>query len=210
MIRILIADDHQMIRDAWSLILSKDKRFEVIGRCADGAEAVKLSQKLQPDILLLDINMAPFNGMEAVQKIRRITRDTGIIALTMYNHPAYAKKMLKLGAMGYVTKSSPMEEMTRAILQVSAGKIYVCKEMKKLLSESKEESTDLLAVHLLTEREMEIIKLIKAGFSSKEISEELNIAYKTVETHRHNVSKKLKVKNAVSLVHLMNESAIHI
>src|SRR3981189_3322324 len=122
MIQILIADDHQLIRDAWTMILSRDRRFRIIGSCSDSAEAVTFSRKLKPDILLLDIHMTPYNGIEAAKKIRRISPATGIIAVTISNHPAHAKKMLLLGALGYVTKNSSAEEMKEAILCVSEGK----------------------------------------------------------------------------------------
>ncbi len=210
MIKILVADDHQLIRDAWTMILSRDKRFRVIGSCSDSRETVKMSRKLKPDILLLDINMTPFNGIEATKKIRRISPATGIIAVTISNHPAHAKKMLQLGALGYVTKNSSAYEMKEAILAVSEGKEYICAEMQELLSASHETFNIKSAIHSLTGRELEVIKLIKAGRSSKEICEDLDISLKTVETHRHNILKKLQVKNAVSLVHFIYDNAVGI
>jgi DNA-binding NarL/FixJ family response regulator len=209
MIHILIADDHLLLREAWSMILRKDHRFMIIGNCSNSMQAVKLSRKLKPDILLLDINMSPYNGIEAAQKIRGISPETRIIALTMSNDPAYAKKMFQLGAMGYVTKNSSIEEMTEAILTVSGGNTYVCNEMKEILSSSREDPRKFLAVHLLTKREIEVINLIKAGQSSKEICGELEITLNTVETHRYNILKKLGVKNATSLIHFMNDSSVY-
>ena len=114
------------------------------------------------------------------------------------------------GALGYVTKNSSADEMKEAILTVSEGKEYICTEMKELLSASRENSNINSAVHSLTGRELEIIKEIKAGHSSKEISTALDISLKTVESHRHNILKKLRVKNAVSLVHFIDESAVRI
>jgi DNA-binding NarL/FixJ family response regulator len=210
MIRILISDDHQLIRDAWTMILSRDKRFKIIGNCSDSTETVKMSRKLKPDILLLDINMAPFNGIEATKKIRRISPATGIIAVTISNHPAHAKQMRLLGALGYVTKNSSAVEMKEAILAVSEGKEYICTEMKELLSEIHEGSNNNSAIHSLTGRELEVIKLIKAGHSSKEMSAALDISLKTVESHRHNILKKLQVKNVVSLLHVMDDNAVRI
>ena len=210
MIQILIADDHQMIREAWTMILSRDRRFKIIGGCPDSTEAVKMSRKLKPDILLLDIYMKPFNGIEAAKKIRRVSPSTGIIAVTISNHPAHAKKMLLLGALGYVTKNSPAMEMKEAILAVSEGREYICTEMQELLSASQGGSDHHSAIQTLTGRELDVVKLIKNGHSSKEISEALTISVKTVETHRHNILKKLRVKNAVSLLHMMDENVIGI
>jgi DNA-binding NarL/FixJ family response regulator len=210
MIRILIADDHQLIRDAWTMILSRDRRFKIIGCCSDSTETVKMCLKRKPDILLLDIYMAPFNGIEAAKRIRGISPATGIIAVTISNHPVHVKQMLLLGALGYVTKNSSVVEMKDAILAVSDGKKYICNEMKELLTEANLHSNEDSAIHSLTGRELEIIKLINAGHSSKEISTTLDIALKTVETHRHNILKKVKVKNAVSLLHVMDENGVRI
>ena len=210
MIRILIADDHQLIRDAWTMILSRDRRFKIIGSSSDSTGTVKMCRKLKPDILLLDIYMTPLNGIETAKKIRRISPETGIIAVTMSNHPAYIKKMLILGALGYVTKNSPVTELKEAILAVSVGKKFICTEMKELLTASFTSSDNNSAIQSLTGRELEIVRQIKAGHSSKEISTTLDISVKTVEVHRHNILKKLQVKNAVSLVHFIDKSAVSI
>jgi DNA-binding NarL/FixJ family response regulator len=210
MIRILIADDHQLIRDAWAMILSRDRRFNIIGSCSNSDEAVKMSRKHKPDILLLDINMTPYSGIEAAKKIRMMSPATGIIAVTISNHPVHLKQMFLLGALGYVTKNSSVPEMKDAILAVYEGKKYICNEMKELLLDVHLRDNEDSAVHSLTGRELEIVKLINEGLSSKEISTTLDIALKTVETHRHNILKKIKVKNAVSLIHAMNDNAVRI
>lgn len=208
MINILIADDHKLIRDAWTMILSRDRRFKVVGSCADSTETIRMCRKLRPDILLLDIYMAPLKGIETAKKIRGISPATSVIAVTLSTLPAHAKQMLLNGALGYVTKNSSVDEMKEAILTVSEGKKYICTEMKELLSESYITYDTHSAVRSLTGREIEIIEQIKAGHSTKEISEALDIAVKTVETHRHNILKKLHVKNAVSLVQLMDEMTV--
>lgn len=205
MIQILIADDHRLIREAWSLVLARDKRFNVLECCANSTEAVRSARKLRPDVLLLDINMGPYNGIQAAKRIRKVSPCTGIIAVTMSNQPAHAKKLLRLGAKGYVTKNSSPDEMTDAIVAVSKGQIFICAEMAKLLAESSKEQGNITGVHRLTTREIQVADLIKAGHTSREISQKLDICLKTVETHRHNLHKKLGVKNAVSLVHALND-----
>ena len=210
MIQILIADDHQLIRDAWTMILSRDRRFKVVGSCPDSTTTIQMCRQLQPDILLLDIYMSPLKGIETAKKIRRVSPATGIIAVTLSTLPAHAKQMLLNGALGYVTKNSSVEEMKEAILTVSEGKKYICTEMKELLSASYVTSGTHSAVRSLTGRELEIIEQIKAGHSTKEISEALDIAIKTVESHRHNILKKLQVKNAVSLVQLIEERTVRV
>ena len=129
----------------------------------------------------------------------------------MHSQPAYAKKMLEIGAKGYVTKNSSKEEMIKAILEVYQGNKYVCEEIRNILSDqSLEEKQDSPSINTLTEREMQIINLIKQGFSSKEIAGNLEISLKTVEVHRHNILKKLKLKNSASLVNFINNSSTYI
>jgi DNA-binding NarL/FixJ family response regulator len=206
MINILIADDHKLIRETWTFILNRDTRFKVIGSCSNSEEAVKMSKEKHPDVVLMDINMVPFSGIEATRRIREVSPDSRIIGVTMHSQPAYAKKMLQLGASGYVTKNSSKEEMINAILEVSRGNKFLCKEIKELISEANVDSAAISAINSLTEREMDVINLIKQGSSSKDISLKLDISIKTVEVHRHNILKKLKLKNAASLIHFMNSS----
>ena len=126
----------------------------------------------------------------------------------MHSQPAYAKKMLQIGARGYVTKNSSKEEMMKAIMEVYEGNKYICDEIKNNISELVlEENKEVPNVNALTEREIQIINLIKEGMSSKEIAANLNISLKTVEVHRHNVLKKLKLKNSASLVNFINSTA---
>lgn len=207
MISIVIADDHKLIRETWTYILNRDSRFKVIGSCSNSEEAVKMCSELKPEIVLMDINMTPFSGIEATRRIREVSPNTRIIGVTMHTQPTYAKKMLQLGASGYVTKNSSKEEMFNAILEVSRGNKYICEEIKELLAEAQEDPSAIAAINTLTEREMDVINLIKQGSSSKDISMRLDISIKTVEVHRHNILKKLKLKNAASLIHFMNSSS---
>ena len=206
-ITVLIADDHKLIRETWSFILNSDPRFSVVAQCSNGEEAIEMAQKLRPKIALLDINMTPMNGIEATEQIRKFSPSTKIIGVSMHSQPAYVKKLLKLGAMGYVTKNSPQQEMFDAIVAVHEGKRYICAEVKTILSEQifEEEST---GANTLSSRELDVIKHIKEGLSSKEISTQLNISLKTVEVHRHNILKKLNLKNSAALVNYINSSGL--
>ena len=209
-ISVLIADDHKLIRDTWSFILNSDSRFQVIAECGDSEQAVEAAKVKRPNIVLMDINMMPISGFEATERIRKVSPASKIIGVSMHSQPAYAKKMLQIGAKGYVTKNSSKEEMMKAILEVHDGNKYVCEEIKNNISELVlEENKDLPNVNALTEREIQIINLIKDGQSSKEIAGQLNISLKTVEVHRHNVLKKLKLKNSASLVNFINNTAAY-
>lgn len=208
-ISILIADDHKLIRETWSFILNSDPRFEVVSQCSNGEEAIAEATRLRPKIVLLDINMSPINGIEATQQIRKYSPASKIIGVSMHSQPAYVKKLLKLGAHGYVTKNSPQQEMFEAIAEVFKGNRYICAEVKTILSEQVFEDENQGA-NALSNRELEIIKHIKDGLSSKEISSQLNISLKTVEVHRHNILKKLNLKNSAALVNYINEAGLAI
>jgi DNA-binding NarL/FixJ family response regulator len=206
-ISILIVDDHKLIRETWSFILGSDPRFEVIADCGDPEEAIKIAREQLPNIILMDINMSPMSGFDATEQIRRFSPEAKIIGVSMHSQPAYARKMLQVGAHGYVTKNSSREEMVKAILEVEKGNKYICEEIKNIISEQLTDTEiDGPDIQSLTEREIQIIHFIKGGSSSKEIAVELEISLKTVEVHRHNILKKLRLKNSASLVNFINSN----
>ena len=128
-IRLVLVDDHEMVRNTWKLILQQDIRIDIIAECSSGAEAIEIAAELLPDIMLMDINMSPVNGFEATRKILKHSPHTKIIGLSVHKQPSYAKNILQLGAKGYVTKSSPHKEIIQAILDVAEGKEYICSEL---------------------------------------------------------------------------------
>jgi len=209
-ITILLVDDHKLIRDSWSFILNSDSRFIVVGETSSGEEAIEMATEKRPKIILMDVNMSPINGFDATKQIHKISPDSRIIAVSMHTMPAYAKRMLQLGAMGYVTKNSSKEEMIKAIVEVSNGKKYICEEVKAILADQElEENSDKGGdMNNLSRRELDIIKLIKEGLSSREIALQLDISLKTVEVHRYNVLKKLKLKNTAALVNYINAKGL--
>ncbi|MCO5237755.1 MAG: response regulator transcription factor [Chitinophagaceae bacterium] len=207
-ITILIVDDHKLIRDTWSFILNSDPRFQVIAETDSGQRSIELAMLHNPQIVLMDINMSPMNGFDATKEIRKVAPESRIIGVSMHSQPAYAKKMLQIGAVGYITKNSSREEMISAISEVSKGNKYICNEVKTILSEQILEDTEKPDINLLSQREVEIIGLIKQGQSSKEIAQELEITLKTVEVHRHNILKKLNLKNTAALVNFINNAGI--
>ena len=208
-ITILIVDDHKLIRDTWSFILNSDERFQVIAETDTGQSAIEISDNYHPDIILMDINMSPMNGFEATKEIRRISPSSKIIGVSMHSQPAYAKKMLQVGAVGYITKNSSKEEMITAISEVAGGSKYICNEVKTILSEQILEDSEKPDVNLLSQREVEIINPIKLGQSSREIAQHLSITLKTVEVHRHNILKTLNLKNTAALVNFINNAGMN-
>lgn len=208
-ISILIVDDHKLIRESWSFILSADPHFEVIGEKSTGEDAISFVLENNPDIILMDVNMKPMSGFEATKQIIESSPNSKIIGVSIHNMPAYAKKMLQMGALGYVTKNSSKDEMVKAIFEVYKGNKFICEEIKSVLF--KKGSGDEAGngdMSSLSRRELEIIGLIRDGLSSKEIATQLGISLKTVEVHRYNILKKLKLKNTASLINFINEHGL--
>jgi len=204
-ITILLVDDHKLIRDSWSFILNSDSRFQVIGETSNVDEAIAICKQKKPEIVLMDINMSPVNGFEATKLLRKYSPVSKIIGISMHSMPAYARKMLQLGAMGYVTKNSSKDELLKAIVEISSGKKYVCEEVKNILAQQElEDEGGQPDLNALSRREIDIIQLIKEGLSSREIASRLEISLKTVEVHRYNILKKLNLRNTAALVNFIN------
>jgi DNA-binding NarL/FixJ family response regulator len=208
-ITILLVDDHKLIRDSWTFILNSDPRFQVIGETSAGDEAVEIAKNKRPQIVLMDVNMTPVNGFDATRMIRKYAPGSKVIGISMHSMPAYARRMLQLGAMGYVTKNSSKDEMIAAIVEVNRGKKYVCDEVKNILAQQElEENGEHPDMNVLSRREIDIVQLIKEGHSSKEIALRLDISLKTVEVHRYNILKKLNLKNTAALVNFINTQGL--
>lgn len=208
---ILIADDHTLVRETWSFMLNAYPQYCVVGECGSGEEAIELTRRLHPDVVLIDINLPGMNGLEATAHIRRSWPAAKIVGVSMHNHPTYAREMIRQGASAYVTKSSPSEELFRAIGEVLRGKKYICQEIKDTLSEqiiSSDNGTESL--RSLTARELQVIARIARGATSREISEELGVALKTIEVHRYNILQKLKLKNTASLINFVNQHRLEL
>ena len=156
--------------------------------------AVELAKSHRPDVELMDINMAPVNGFEATKLMLREVPELQILAISMHSMPAYARRMFQMGARGYVTKNSSKDELVTAILEVKAGDKYICEEIKNIVAQQElEEDSDHPDMNLLSRREIDVVQLIKEGLSSKEIAKRLDISLKTVEVHRYNILRKLKL-----------------
>lgn len=205
-IKIVIADDHLLIAETWATLINMDPDFEVVKVFDNTQTLIEEISEIKPDIAILDININPFSGIEATKMIRRLAPGTKIIGVSMHNQPSFAKKMMRNGAMGYVTKSSNKNEMYEAIRSVMRGEKFICAEIQRNITNQVLMEDDDNKLSRLTEREIEIIKLIKNGSTNKEIAEKLFLSPRTVETHRARILKKLDLKNSLSLVKYINDS----
>lgn len=196
MIRVLIADDHKIFRQGLSELLSGQRLAQVVGMAADGAETLSKVNALNPDMLILDISMPVMDGFDVVTHLRRQNPNIRILMLSMHNDAISVDRALKLGADGYVLKEEAYDELTHAIAEVSAGRRYVSPLATRSLNAFARKGE----VKSLSPREREIVTFIAAGKTTREISEELHISIKTVETHRQRIMEKLNCHKAAELV----------
>ncbi len=204
-IRILLADDHTILRQGLKRILELDPTFEVVGEAGDGREAVKKAEALTPDVVVMDISMPILNGIEATRQIAKTLPKTKILILTVHESDQIALEILHAGATGYLLKDTAADELTAAIKAVYRGDSYLSPSIaKKVISQfldiakGKVQPEDKFS--LLTSREREILQLIAEGYSNKEIADMLYISEKTVKTHRENIMRKLDLHNVAELV----------
>jgi DNA-binding NarL/FixJ family response regulator len=204
MTRILIADDHGIVRAGLKLLLERVPEMQVVGEAADGREAVRLAQTLKPDVIIMDIAMPLLNGIEAAAQISRANAGIGVIILSMYADESYVLKALDAGARGYLLKDSADEDLERAVRAAASGRPYFSSAITKALLEDyvrlmKERSIQD-SYELLTEREREVLQLLAEGKSNKEVATVLSVSPYTVETHRTNLMQKLGVHNTAEIV----------
>lgn len=209
MIRVFIADDHKMVIEGIQLLISYDSEIECVGFALNGKEALVLMASLQPDVVLMDINMPELNGIETCKALKKEYPQIKVIALSMLNESSMIKLMLKSGAEGYVLKNAGSDEVISAIKAVHNGKKFLSEEanetmMNDLFSNSNKPKKKS-AFMSLSRREKEVLQLIIDEFSSKEIAEQLFISLGTVETHRRNMLSKLGAKNTAGLVRISLE-----
>lgn len=203
-LRILIAEDHETVRDGIKLIIESQDDMEVVGVAGDGREAIRLAEELKPDIVLMDVSMPELNGLLASAKLKRIMPDVKIVTLTRHTDEAYLQELMQAGVSGYVLKQSASTELLRAIRAVAAGGNYLDPAITGKVFENYTERVGKLRGDVrgsvLTGRESETLRLIALGYSNKEIAEQFNLSVKTVETHKANAQQKLSLKSRKDII----------
>lgn len=203
-IKILLADDHAVMRTGLKLVLERQKDFQVVAEASDGRQAVALTQQHQPDVVVMDITMPNLNGIEAARQITGAQPQTCVVILSMHSDEAYVLRALKAGARGYLLKESAEGELIDAVRAVSNGKAFFSPAVSRMLVEDyirqlqDREIED--SYELLTTREREILQLIAEGKSNKDIANILNLSLYTVETHRGNLMEKLNLHTVPELI----------
>lgn len=196
-IRVLLVDDHRILREALRLTLAREPDLDVVGEASDAREAVEGARELRPDVVVLDIGLPDVSGLEAAVRLRRLSAPPHIVALSAHTDKRFVSEMLRSGAQGYVTKSAPAQELLRAVRAVAGGGSYLCPEVAgALVSEVRALGGEAAR---LGRREIEVLRLLAGGARSADIAQQLHISAATVEVHRRNIMRKLDLHSVAEL-----------
>lgn len=215
-IRVVLADDHVVVRSGIKTLLEHEGSIQVIGEASDGQEALEVVKNLQPDLLIIDIRMPIMNGIEATKQLQQYSKSTKALILSMHDDEDYILQSIESGASGYLLKDTSKEEFLKAINTVYEGGKYFSGDVSKALVNSylnikdkkPQKPTSITTQYDLTKREKEILALIADGLGNKDIAEKLGKSVRTIETHRFNIMKKLKVNNVVELLKKTEEESL--
>lgn len=212
-IKVVLADDHLVVRKGIKNLLEEEKEIQVIGEACNGQEALEVVEELQPDLLIIDIRMPVMNGLEATQKLTDESNTTKVLILSMHDDEDYILQSVEAGASGYLLKDTSKEEFIKAIRSIFQGGKYFSGDVSKVLvnrylnvKDRKAAPPSLSAKNYdITKREKQILGMIAEGIGNKEIAEKLGKSIRTIETHRFNIMKKLKVNNVVELLRKLDD-----
>lgn len=203
-IRVIMADDHEIFRDGFRLMLSRNQDIELVAEASNGRELLELVTEHQPEVVVTDIKMPLMDGIEAARLIKQKFPDIGIIGLSMFDEDDLIIEMLDAGALGYLLKNADKDEVASAIQAVYKGDHYYCRsthvKMMQLIAKSRYNPYDKKAKITFTDKEVEVIQFICQEFTNKEIADKLNVSVRTVEGYRLRILERMQVKNTVGLV----------
>lgn len=202
MIRIVMMDDHALVRSGLRMILEKQADIEVVGEADDGESGLQLIRKLKPDIALVDLHMPNVNGVEVTERARRSKLDTRIVILTMASDAPFPRRLLEAGASGYLTKGCPADELIKAIRQIADGRRYLSADVAQQLALGNALGSGDSPFDELSTRELEVAMMLAQGMTAKQIGERLKLSEKTVATYKYRLFDKLAIDNVVALAHL--------
>ncbi len=212
-VRVLITDDHAVVRAGLRMLLSAAPDLEIIGEAGDGAESLRMARDLSPDVVLMDISMPDMNGIEATRRIKALCPGVAVLALTMHEDDQYFFEMLAAGASGYVPKRAAPNDLIAAIHAVTHGGVFLFPSVARLLVKDylqrvEDEGAAGRPFDALTDREREVLICIAQGQTNQQIADQLSISIKTVNRHRENIMAKLNLHSRVELVHYAIEKGL--
>lgn len=212
MIRLLLVDDHEIVRAGLRMLFQAEAGMEIVGEASSGDEALQLVESLRPDVVIMDVAMPGMNGIEATRRIRAKSPESGVLALTMHEDEQYFFAMLGAGASGYIPKRAAPDDLVSAVHAVSQGNVFLYTSLARFLMrdvlEKQQAPAEPDAVNSLTARELEVLTLIAEGLTNRQIGEALVISPKTVDRHRENIMTKLNLHSRVELVKYAIEKGI--
>ena len=208
MIKVLVVDDHDLVRSGISRLLGDAREINVVGEAASGEDAIRLTRELNPDVVLMDIRMPGIGGLEATRKLVRLNPDIKVIAVTACDDDPYASRLLQAGAAGYMTKGAEVDEMVRAILKVRSGQRYISPEIAQKMALRPYEAGHESPFEVLSDREMQITIMVVNCHKVQEISDKLCLSPKTVNSYRYRIFEKLNIESDVELTHLAMKHGI--
>ena len=207
MIRIVLVDDHTVVRTGLRLILEQQADMEIAGEADDGERGLALIKRLQPDIALLDVHMPRFSGVEVTERVRKAKLKTRVVILTMAGEAPFPRRLLDAGASGYLTKGCPADELLKAVRQVADGRRYIGSDIAQLMA--LESTMDMESPFAgLSARELEVAMMLAQGKAAHSIAERLKLSAKTVATYKYRLFEKLNIDNVVALAHLANRHGL--
>ncbi len=201
--RVLLADNHETVREGLKMIIDREPDMEIVGEASDGREAVDRAIRLEPNVVVMDISMPGLNGLKATRKLKALRPQIHVVALTRHREGGYLQELLQAGASGYVLKQSSSEELIRAIRAVGSGKSYLDPAVTTSIVSNYsggQINLDAGSVAKLSTREQEVLRLIALGYSNKEIGAQLEISVKTVEAHKANSMRKIGLRSRIDIV----------
>ncbi len=205
-LRILLADDHKMVRDGLRLLIDGQPDMRVVGEAANGREVLQKARELNPDVVVMDLSMPELNGLQATERLKAELPKIKVVAMTANEDESYLRQLCKVGAVGYVLKRSAGDELVKAIGLVSKGGVYfeatlASKALARQMTTSKNET----GTAELSEREKEVLVMLAWGYSNKEIAGQLSVSVKTIETYRDRIRQKLDLSNGTALAHFATQ-----
>ncbi len=198
-VRVFLADDHAMVREALAALLAKNERFEIVGQCGDGLQVLRAVRQSRPDVVVLDITMPGLNGLDICRDLSRKCKFASVLILSMHDNEQFIARALEHGASGYLLKGAAAAQLTEAVAAVARGDLYlgpgISRSVLERLSNGEEDPYDRL-----TSRERQVLQLIAEGRTNRAIADELGLAVKTVDTHRMRLMRKLNIHDQTTLV----------